>query len=695
MPEETIALDAETWLIRPGQARPRLVCLSFGNAEERPRLYHRKDLDGWVGEWLAIVEGGRVVVNQNIAYDFGVMAVEWSRLLDKGRISRAVHKQLTGSIWDLYDANRIRCTMCLGILIAIAKGEPVTPDKRKIRKLPAFHLDALSLAYCGEGVAGKAGEDIWRLRYSELDETPIKDWPEAAVSYASEDPIYADRLYRAMRASLGGNRLPSEDRNNRASWALSLAESWGVRTDPVYVAALTALITDNIAEAEAAVRSTAGWLKPNGSKDMAKLTARITEAYAEAGRKPPKTASGKVSTSRDTLLEAAELGTAPDLEAWAKVGSDKTDANTFLPVLQRGTGLPLHARYFVSVESGRISCRDPNLTNVPKRSISLPDKPSNKQLAAFVAQLKAEGKPLKIGVRHCYQARPGFVLSACDYNTAELRAFAQIALSWFGYSRMAEVLIAEAAAKAAGLPAPDLHTVFAAQILNVSEAEALAMKAANHPDFDPSRAVAKATNFGRLGGMGDRRFAATAAKDGVDLTIGGKLGTDPVDVAGRLGRMWKSTFPEVKPYHDRISRFIRESGGDVFRAVSYADGLIRGNVGFCDGCNHYFQNFVAQWTLDASYLIQREAYTDESSGLYGSRLVIVPHDETILEVPEHKAPEAAARQAAIMVAVAQAACPQVPISAEVALMRRWYKSAKPVYDSQGRLTVWEPKIKTM
>ena len=69
--------------------------------------------------------------------------------------------------------------------------------------------------------------------------------------------------------------------------------------------------------------------------------------------------------------------------------------------------------------------------------------------------------------------------------------------------------------------------------------------------------------------------------------------------------------------------------------------------------------------------------------------MIVPHDEIIAEVPEHRAHEAAERLAAVMHDTAAANCPDVPIVVEPALMRRWYKGAKTTRDGAGRLVVWE------
>ena len=37
--------------------------------------------------------------------------------------------------------------------------------------------------------------------------------------------------------------------------------------------------------------------------------------------------------------------------------------------------------------------------------------------------------------------------------------------------------------------------------------------------------------------------------------------------------------------------------------------------------------------------------------------------------------------------------PDIPVKADAHLMRRWYKSAEPVYDEAGLLIPWEPEKK--
>jgi hypothetical protein len=89
--------------------------------------------------------------------------------------------------------------------------------------------------------------------------------------------------------------------------------------------------------------------------------------------------------------------------------------------------------------------------------------------------------------------------------------------------------------------------------------------------------------------------------------------------------------------------------------------------------------------------LARECYVkEEGSVLYGSYPLLYVHDEVIAELPEHCAHEAAFRMRDVIVENVQKWYPNVKCSATPALMRRWYKEAKAVYDKDGKLIPWEP-----
>ena len=120
-------------------------------------------------------------------------------------------------------------------------------------------------------------------------------------------------------------------------------------------------------------------------------------------------------------------------------------------------------------------------------------------------------------------------------------------------------------------------------------------------------------------------------------------------------------------------------------------GFVRGGVGYCDGANHFFQHLTAMGMKRALCRVTRECYDPTlRSPLFGCRVVACIHDELLLEAPEEVSSLAARRLSAVMVEEMKVFLPDVPVSAESALMRRWRKAAEPV-EKDGRLIPWEDR----
>ena len=105
----------------------------------------------------------------------------------------------------------------------------------------------------------------------------------------------------------------------------------------------------------------------------------------------------------------------------------------------------------------------------------------------------------------------------------------------------------------------------------------------------------------------------------------------------------------------------------------------------------------ADATGHAGFLLATGCYVDESSPLFGCRIVNYIHDEFMLEVPDdHRAEPAAKELARVMTIGANQFLPDVPATATPLLARRWSKDAEPTYNEDGALIPWEeePNVKT-
>jgi len=634
-----IAFDTETWLIAPGRLAPRLVCLSWCDGAGNGLLDRDEGLR-WIREKLK--DPTVVLVGHNVAYDFGVVCEADPSLLPL--------------VFGAYDADRVIDTGIVEMLHLIALGR--LGFDPALGRPPKFRLAELVEKHLGEKVEGKEGPDVWRLRYHELDGVPIDTWPEAAREYARLDAAYTYRV--AARQYDHGTPATLADQC-RAAWALHLMGAWGLRTDPEAVASLKATLTAHVEAANAKLVQ-AGLVRPDGSKDTKAIQARVVQAFgqdvidSDPNRRTP---GGGVRIDADTLRQSGD----PDLQLLADIGEDAKELSTYVPILERGTRRPINARFNVLVASGRTSCRGPNLQNQPRRP----------------------------GVRECYIARPGTLLCSVDWNSAEMRTLAQLLVDWFGHSELAETLNA----------GRDPHLETAAHRLGITYEEAVARYEAGDKELDEHRTLSKAENFGRPGGLGDDAFIAFArATYGLEITA---------ERAAESKASWFGRFPEMQYYFREISRRTNEGGGR-FTYVVERTGFVRGDVGYTDGCNHGFQHPVAHAGKAACYRVAKECYLGvcscgnpsarahcEACGgtgrspLYGTRPVAFIHDEILAEVPEATAHEAAHRLAEIMLEELKRLCPDVPVKAEPALMRRWYKGVKTVYDEHGRLVPWEPK----
>jgi DNA polymerase I len=283
-----------------------------------------------------------------------------------------------------------------------------------------------------------------------------------------------------------------------------------------------------------------------------------------------------------------------------------------------------------------------------------------------------------ITMRECFVPRPGFLFCSVDYDTFELRTWAQVCLWAVGQSRLAEVLNT----------GRDPHIELGASLARVSKEEGyrLVKDEAWKKEY---RQPAKAGNFGFPGGMGPKKFRITARKQKIDLTL---------QRAYELRDAWREEWPESVLYFRWISSQTRQVLPDnhdeeirakVPELEHFVSKRKRGKVPYCAACNSYFQGLAADAATAAGFELAREMYCDNKSPLYGSRIVDFIHDEFLTEVPIAQAHEAAMRQAEVQCAVAQRYVPDVKITASPALMTRWYKEAKAVYEN-GRLVPWQP-----
>ena len=116
------------------------------------------------------------------------------------------------------------------------------------------------------------------------------------------------------------------------------------------------------------------------------------------------------------------------------------------------------------------------------------------------------------------------------------------------------------------------------------------------------------------------------------------------------------------------------------RFVATLTGRLRGYPRYCAARNSPFQGLAADGAKRALYRLIREKF----------RVVNFIHDEVLIEFPiEADHHKLAQRVKKIMIEEMQVVVPDVPATCEFALMRRWYKGAKAVFEN-GRLVPSKP-----
>lgn len=149
----------------------------------------------------------------------------------------------------------------------------------------------------------------------------------------------------------------------------------------------------------------------------------------------------------------------------------------------------------------------------------------------------------------------------------------------------------------------------------------------------------------------------------------------------------------------------------------HVTAMIRGGVGFNDCSNGYMQSLLAVAAKLAMRRAQREccdssfrvpsdacvggkvsAFAGQASPLFGSRCIVLQHDEIIAEIPERFEHEGALRLSEVMERALMEICPDMTraVKAPPALMKRWLKAATEWYqrggakpaDASDRLVPW-------
>lgn len=691
---ELTAFDTETELIRPDLPAPPMVCGQFYSPSTGALLMTPPDA---IAEFRRRAERGDVFCGVNIFFDLRVLVTEDPTLLpliflllDEGRV-------LDLPVLEALHDNAIRT-----VRRDKETGAPIA-DSRMYED-DAGKPIRYSLAFLAQRHLGldleeeKTDPNSWRFNFSRLRGVPLSDWPASAVEYALHDVEYPWKIAQKQLAPGRYNLQCSADAV-RDGWFLSLAHLQGIDVD----GEMAQSVIDEIVLKHVESRRRFVDLgivkvkrcKPDEAEPVPtelipermrgkpvcygesrkRLQELVTAAYS--GTPPLSAKTGLARADRDTLQGSDN----PDLVAYAEDGTNEKLYSTFVDYLKFGKRI--HPNFTVIVSSWRASYSKPNLQQLPRKG----------------------------RVRHAFVPPPGKVLCSVDYSGIESVHLAAVNERWFGFSRMADALRA----------GEDLHVRMGSRLVARTYAELDTARKRGEKWAKNARQLAKAVNYGLPGAMGPAKLVYSARKDGTETTgpdgkryhgtrfciLSGQaqrcgerttvyqtkkdhfiLCSTCLDLAQSFYRMYFEEFPEMRLFHDRISKLTNKGAGATIKSAG--NGLLR-FCGFTDAANHQFQNPAAQGAKKAGYALVKEAALDKRSPLYNRWApALFLHDEILAVIDEDVAHEAAYRQAEVMCEVMQRFCGTIPVKAEPALQRRWFKDAEPAFDSKGRLRPWWP-----
>lgn len=314
-------------------------------------------------------------------------------------------------------------------------------------------------------------------------------------------------------------------------------------------------------------------------------------------------------------------------------------------------------------------------------------------------------------VRRCYVPRPGWLLFSIDYSQMELGTVAQKCYSLFGHSVLRDKINA-------GI---DVHAFTGAQLAyaldakfqsmcvqaNVSDRDGIGnvfmpLKTADSTFYDHWRKFAKPVNLGYPGGLGPATFMKLA-KVAYDVVV-------DEETAKLFRDLWKETYPEFYEYFNWINKqcidpfnkgWDDEEGKEYNKYVYESPyGMFRYGCDYCAAANGAgLQTPSAEGALTALIKVQfachdwtkQSILAPDAQGMT-TRPIMFIHDEIVGEVrDDNLAHDRLMEMKRIMVESMRVITPDVAVNATPSLMRRWDKDAKPVFDANGRLTVWTPK----
>ncbi len=464
-------------------------------------------------------------------------------------------------------------------------------------ELSQRYLDIKPISYDEVTGTGKN-----RLRFDEVEITK-------AANYAAEDADITMRLWQFFKPQLAKEKLLTlyETIERPLVPVLTKMETHGIKVDLPQLAGLSKDFSARMTEYEREIYVLAGREFNVGSpKQLGEIL--FDEMKLEGGKKSDK--SGAYSTDSGVLEDLAEQGhVLPEkILRWrelAKLKSTYTDslANQINPKTGR-----VHTNFAMAIAStGRLSSNDPNLQNIPIRTI--------------------EGKK----IRHTFIAEAGSLLLSADYSQIELRLLAHVA----------DIPSLKNAFK----NGDDIHAITASQMFGVPVSQV----------DSELRRKAKTINFGIIYGISAHGLST-------------RLGISRTEAAQYIEKYF-AQYSGIKNYMEECKEFARKHGyvETLFGRRCHLPSINDKNPARRQFSERAAINAPLQGT--AADIIKRAMISCQRSAVSSQcKMLLQVHDELVFEVKESAVDTA---KKTIKSCMENAANISVPLTVEIGVGKNW------------------------
>jgi len=473
-----------------------------------------------------------------------------------------------------------------------------TATKHNMDDLAKKYLAVETIHY--EDIAGKGAKQIC------FSEVPI----DQAGPYAAEDADITLKLHQTLSKKLNEKPLLQKlykEIEVPLIPVLSRIERNGVLIDSPMLDQQSLELANHIIALEQHAHDLAGQVFNLASPKQ------IQEILYDKQNLPvlKKTPKGQPSTAESVLQELAIDYPLPKLileyRSMSKLKSTYTDK---LPRQVNNKTGRVHTSYHQAVAAtGRLSCSDPNLQNIPIRSL--------------------EGRK----IRQAFIAPEGHKLIAADYSQIELRIMAHLS--------------ADEGLMTAFSNGIDIHSATAAEVFDVS---------VDLVTTDLRRS-AKAINFGLIYGMSAFGLAQ-------QLGLSRKQAQSYID-------LYFARYPGVKAYMDNIREQAKEQGyvETLFGRRLYLPEINARNAARRQYAERTAINAPMQGTaadiIKIAMINTHEWLQDSQSA---SKMIMQVHDELVFEVPEQQVESFSNQIRDIMCSAAKL---DVPLIVDIGVGNNW------------------------